>query len=654
MGKVLVLYDSFTDCTREMAHMVAEGAAQVDGVEVRLRCVLDADAGDSVHWADGLAVGTPTNLGGISWQMKKFWDDWAAENWCKVDGKVACSFSSQGAHSGGGELTCMSMNHVLMNFGFLVFGVTDYVSPIQTLHYGATIAKKPRDDASQAACARLGLRLSEWVAVFFDRRADLHPLLTTKKQAAAAAEAKGKEAAASYEAEVAQLVKDKAAPVHLVVSIRVPRPNQESWLAMVKELVAISRKEVGCLHYAFARVDGDPTLFRVVELWETAAKLDKHSNSLHFKRLVPAMGKLSETLALEHSTATVALLKTPGELLAGPSVTHLVMDVRAADGQAADELCAALPRHDLDHPACVYSQLTQVKVEPSSPHFQYISVWRSRQALDAYLASPAHNELQEAVVATNAEVADLVIATSVEAEQPPAVLIFHKATEYYHESIPDAVAALMKICRAHGWKATSTEDAAVFHPVTGSLNNYQAIVFVSNSGTLFTSEEKQGLENYITQGRGGIFGVHAAIAAFLSIVDHTGATEATGTWPFYGNLLGAYFKNHPPVQEAKIKVNVDQAKLLGLGLPSEYKQTDEWYNLDRELPADITVVALADHTSYEGCTMEGDVPVIWHHRFGPKRVPVFCSTLGHLPESYQLETTTDILLTGLRFALGQL
>jgi hypothetical protein len=50
-----------------------------------------------------------------------------APHWMKVDGKIACAFSSSGGWGGGTELACQSLLTVLMNFGFLVFGVTDYL-----------------------------------------------------------------------------------------------------------------------------------------------------------------------------------------------------------------------------------------------------------------------------------------------------------------------------------------------------------------------------------------------------------------------------------------------------------------------------------------------------------------------------------------------
>ncbi len=140
MGKILVLFDSASGHTAQMAALVAEGAASIDGMEVRLRRVDEAGP-DDVHWCDGLAAGSPTNMGLLSWKMKRFWDETMFNHWMKVDGKIACAFSSSGGWGGGNEMACQSLLTVLMNFGFLVFGVTDYAGKLTTAHYGAVAAR---------------------------------------------------------------------------------------------------------------------------------------------------------------------------------------------------------------------------------------------------------------------------------------------------------------------------------------------------------------------------------------------------------------------------------------------------------------------------------------------------------------------------------
>lgn len=175
MGKVLVLYDTASGNTRKMAEHVAEGAEIVSGTEVRLKSVEDATAED-ILWCDGIAVGSPTNMGTLSWRMKRWWDEVGDSIWGKVDGKIGCAFSTSGGWGGGAELTCMAILTVLMNFGFLVFGVTDYVGKQFTLHYGAVLAGEPRTENEIASCQRLGQRLAQWVAVYADGNREAHPL----------------------------------------------------------------------------------------------------------------------------------------------------------------------------------------------------------------------------------------------------------------------------------------------------------------------------------------------------------------------------------------------------------------------------------------------------------------------------------------------
>ncbi|HJT31442.1 MAG TPA: flavodoxin family protein [Pirellulales bacterium] len=176
MNNVLVLYDSLSGNTAKMAALVAEGAREVPDIEVRLRHLDEATA-DDVLWCDGLALGSPTNMGILSWKMKRFWDETMMPHWMNVDGKLGCAFSSSGGWGGGQELACQSLLTVLMNFGFLVFGVTDYAGKLTTLHYGAVSAREPRSEELQASCRLLGRRLAEWVAVFIGGHHEQHPLV---------------------------------------------------------------------------------------------------------------------------------------------------------------------------------------------------------------------------------------------------------------------------------------------------------------------------------------------------------------------------------------------------------------------------------------------------------------------------------------------
>jgi NAD(P)H dehydrogenase (quinone) len=178
MARILVLYHSNTGNTRQMAELVAEGARQLEDSEVRLRSIEDASHLD-LEWCDGIALGSPTNYGSVSWQMKRWWDEQPIENWGQRDGKIGCVFSSAGAWGGGQEWTCMALLSILINYGFLVFGLTDYTGIKFSAHYGAIAAGRPQADREQNACRRLGLRLAEWTATMIEGREETHPLRQT-------------------------------------------------------------------------------------------------------------------------------------------------------------------------------------------------------------------------------------------------------------------------------------------------------------------------------------------------------------------------------------------------------------------------------------------------------------------------------------------
>ena len=88
MGKILVLYDSMSGNTAKMAELIADGARSIPNMEIRVIKIDEAKA-DDVIWCDGLAVGSPTNMGLLSWKMKRFWDETMIPQWSKVDGKIA-------------------------------------------------------------------------------------------------------------------------------------------------------------------------------------------------------------------------------------------------------------------------------------------------------------------------------------------------------------------------------------------------------------------------------------------------------------------------------------------------------------------------------------------------------------------------------------
>ena len=156
--RILVLYDSESGNTRAMAEAVAEGAGVMPGVSVTLRPVEKARP-DDLFEHHGIAVGSPTWCGQMTWRLKKFFDESICA-WGKVEDKVGCAFSTSGGQGGGSEMACLSILSVMVNYGMLVFGVTEYSSPGMTGHYGAVAVGKP-DERELAMCRVLGRKLAQ-------------------------------------------------------------------------------------------------------------------------------------------------------------------------------------------------------------------------------------------------------------------------------------------------------------------------------------------------------------------------------------------------------------------------------------------------------------------------------------------------------------
>ena len=143
MTKVLVLYYSSYGHIETMAGAVAEGAREVDGVEVTVKRVpelVPADVAAKSHFKtdqaapvatpaelvdyDAIIIGTPTRFGNMASQMKNFLDQtgglWASG---ALVGKVGAVFTSTATQHGGQESTILSTHTVLLHHGLVIVGL---------------------------------------------------------------------------------------------------------------------------------------------------------------------------------------------------------------------------------------------------------------------------------------------------------------------------------------------------------------------------------------------------------------------------------------------------------------------------------------------------------------------------------------------------
>ena len=228
-----------------------------------------------------------------------------------------------------------------------------------------------------------------------------------------------------------------------------------------------------------------------------------------------------------------------------------------------------------------------------------------------------------------------LLAAPAAAERPRfRVLVFSKSIGYHHESIPAGIAAVRALGARHGFAVDATEDAAVF--TDRRLRRYAVVVWLSTNGDVIGDAQQAAFERYIRRG-GGFAGVHAA-------------ADSEPDWDWYGRLLGARFRSHPPIQRGTIRV-VDREHPSTRSLPRRWRRTDEFYDFRARPTGSVRVLARMDESSYEGGLMGRRHPIAWCRRFDGGRS--WYTALGHTESSYSEARFRAHLLGGIRWAAGR-
>jgi len=217
------------------------------------------------------------------------------------------------------------------------------------------------------------------------------------------------------------------------------------------------------------------------------------------------------------------------------------------------------------------------------------------------------------------------------------VLVFTKTSGFRHESIETGVALIEKLGQQYNFKVAHTEDSLAFN--TENLSQFKMVLFLSTTNDVLGESEQHALKDFMQQG-GSFMGIHAA-------------TDTEYDWPWYGDMIGAYFVGHPNnpnVREASMEVlDTDHASTEMLP-ESTWVRTDEWYNY-KNISSDIHVLLNLDETSYEGGTNGEHHPIAWYHEFEGGRV--FYTGGGHTKESFSEPLFVAHLLGGINYCLGR-
>jgi type 1 glutamine amidotransferase len=224
------------------------------------------------------------------------------------------------------------------------------------------------------------------------------------------------------------------------------------------------------------------------------------------------------------------------------------------------------------------------------------------------------------------------VERSVDAAPLTRVLVFTKTAGFRHSAIPAGIAAIRQLGADNGFAVVATENAASF--TTANLAKFQAVVWLSTTGDVLDASHQAAFESYIKAG-GGYVGVHAA-------------ADTEHDWPWYGNLVGAYFAGHPAPQVATLRVE-DRGNASTAHLPTTWTRADEWYDFQTNPRARVRVLLSLFEASYAGGVM-GDHPIAWCQSVAGGRS--WYTALGHTEESYADPAFVRMLLGGIRIAAG--
>lgn len=124
MSKIVIVFHSGYGHTQRVAEHVQKGAAAA-GAVVEL-VAIDAEgnipetAWETLKAADGIVFGSPTYMGGVSWQFKKFADA-SSKPWYSMEwkGKVAAGFTNSATLNGDkgstiGYLATLAAQHKML------------------------------------------------------------------------------------------------------------------------------------------------------------------------------------------------------------------------------------------------------------------------------------------------------------------------------------------------------------------------------------------------------------------------------------------------------------------------------------------------------------------------------------------------------------
>jgi type 1 glutamine amidotransferase len=228
-----------------------------------------------------------------------------------------------------------------------------------------------------------------------------------------------------------------------------------------------------------------------------------------------------------------------------------------------------------------------------------------------------------------------------EFEKPVNVLVFSKTSGFRHESISSGLKMLFDQSKKQNWVITATENAGLF--TNDFLSNFDVVVFLNPTGDAIDAGGQAAFEKFMKSGKGFV-GIHAA-------------ADCEYEWPFYGKLVGGYFKTHPASQEATVVFEKsDHPAVKPFKGMKSYTTYDEWYTFKENPRPYVNVLATIDESSikkYDNDNWKmGDHPIIWWSE--KDGIRSFYTGFGHTHEAFQDKYIIEHITNAINWAVRRI
>jgi len=230
-----------------------------------------------------------------------------------------------------------------------------------------------------------------------------------------------------------------------------------------------------------------------------------------------------------------------------------------------------------------------------------------------------------------------------------SILHFTRTSGWDHNTRDQSFALFTDIANEIG--ATVVDDATgdQFTDLSNLLQ-FDVIVFSNTSGdAILTTEQQQHFETFIANG-GSVMGIHAASDTYRH---STANGNATGTWDYYAELMGASVQENPNhvagTPEYAMQHMLPHASTANV--PDPWVKNEEYYYWEGGYfgPDNSVVLMVEETVGPNGLVNSYDAAraMSWYRQLPGGRL--FYTALGHAPSNFESDATfrthiTDALL----------